>query len=106
MVKTIQKMKTTTSPMGAPQTTMGEWNNSWARMPNIVTIPTKTSKPQEVPFVPYNGGYLFKNIFQDINKQMLEISYTLNFGKLLKVAPNIKNYLWYKLFTNKPTRML
>ncbi len=48
-------MKTTTSPMGVSQTTMGEWNNSWAKMPNIVIIPTKTSKPQEVSFVPYNG---------------------------------------------------
>jgi hypothetical protein len=48
-------MKTTTSPMGVLQTIMGEWNSSWAIMPNIVIIPTKTSKPQEVPFVPYNG---------------------------------------------------
>jgi hypothetical protein len=55
MVKTIQKMKITTSPMGAPQTTMGKWNSSWARMPNIVIILTKTSKPQEVYFVPCNG---------------------------------------------------
>jgi hypothetical protein len=48
-------MKTTTSPMDVLQTTMGEWNNSWAIMPNIVRIPFKTSKPQEAPFFPYNG---------------------------------------------------
>ncbi len=41
--------------MGVFQTTMGEWNSSWAIMSNIVILPTKTSKPQEVPFVPYNG---------------------------------------------------
>jgi hypothetical protein len=55
MVKTIQKMKIVTSPTCARQTTMGEWNSSWARMPNLMIILTKTSKPQEVPFVPYYG---------------------------------------------------
>ncbi len=33
---------------------------------------------------------------------MLETSYTLNLGKLIKIAPNLKKYLWKKMKTNKP----
>lgn len=34
---------------------------------------------------------------------MLEISYILNLGQLLKMAPNLKKYLWQKL---KPKKQL
>jgi len=34
-----------------------------------------------------------EKIFQDINKQMLE-TYTLNLGQLLKIALELKKYLW------------
>jgi hypothetical protein len=33
---------------------------------------------------------------------MLETSYTLKFGKLIKITPNLKKYLWYKMKTDKP----
>ncbi len=32
--------------------------------------------------------------FQDINKPMLETSYTLNLRQLIKIVPNMKKYLW------------
>jgi hypothetical protein len=35
-----------------------------------------------------------EQIFQDINKQMLETSYTLRLGQLLKIAPDFKKYMW------------
>jgi hypothetical protein len=31
-----------------------------------------------------------EQIFQDINKQMLETTYTLKLGQLLKIAPDLK----------------
>ncbi len=42
-----------------------------------------------------------KEIFLDIGKQMLEINYTLNLGQLLKIALELKKYLWQKLNLEK-----
>ncbi len=42
-----------------------------------------------------------KEIFLDIGKQMLEISYTLNLGQLFKIALEFKKYLWQKLKLEK-----
>jgi hypothetical protein len=33
---------------------------------------------------------------------MLETSFTLNFGQLIKMAPDLNKYLWYKMKINKP----
>ncbi len=38
-----------------------------------------------------------KEIFLDISKQILETSYTLSLGQLLKIAPDLNRYLWQKL---------
>ncbi len=35
-----------------------------------------------------------KQIFQDISKQMLETTYTLRLGQLLKITPDFKIYMW------------
>ncbi len=40
-------------------------------------------------------------IFLDIGKKMLETNYTLNLGQLLKIAPELKKYLWQKLKPEK-----
>jgi hypothetical protein len=42
-----------------------------------------------------------EEIFLDIGKQMLETSYNLNLGQLLKIAPKLKKYLWQKLKLEK-----
>jgi hypothetical protein len=42
-----------------------------------------------------------KEIFLDIDKQMLETSYTLNLGQLFKIAHELKRYLWQKLNQKK-----
>jgi hypothetical protein len=38
-----------------------------------------------------------KEIFLDISKQMLKISYTSSLGHLLKITPKLKRYIWHKL---------
>ncbi len=42
-----------------------------------------------------------EEIFLDINKQMLETNYTLNLRQLLKIAHELKRYLWQKLKLEK-----
>jgi len=42
-----------------------------------------------------------EEIFLDIGKKMLERSYTLNLEHLLKIAPELKIYLWQKLKPEK-----
>ncbi len=42
-----------------------------------------------------------KGIFLNIGKQMLETNYTLNLGQLLKIALELKRYLWQKLKLEK-----
>ncbi len=57
---------------------MEGWNTTWLGMPNIT--PVDTQKPQEV--MKSQGKLIIvKEIFLDISKQMLEISYTLNLGQ-------------------------
>ncbi len=46
---------------------------------------------------PINKVMSMEQIFQDINKQMLETTYTLRLGQLLKITPNLKKYMWQKL---------
>jgi hypothetical protein len=52
--------------------------------------PIKPIKPSTFP----SKVIYVEEIFQDINKQMLETSYTLNLGQLFKIAPNLKWYMW------------
>jgi hypothetical protein len=41
-------------------------------------------------------------IFQDISKHMLETTYTIRLGQLLKITPDLKKYMWQKLKPKKP----
>jgi hypothetical protein len=43
-----------------------------------------------------------EQIFQDINKHMLEMTYTLRLGQLLKITPDLKENIWQKLKLEKP----
>jgi len=42
-----------------------------------------------------------KDIFLNVSKQMLKTSYTLNLQQLLKIAHELKIYLWKKLKLKK-----
>jgi hypothetical protein len=78
---------------------MEGWNTMWLGTLNITPF-IETPKPQE-SIVFHNKLILIKNIFQDINRQMLEISYTLNLGQLLKMVHELKIYLWQKIKLDK-----
>lgn len=71
-------MQTTSEGSSMP---MDGWNTIWPRMPDI-TPSLKIHKLQKF-IVPQSKLKLVEEIFQDVNKQMLETSYTLNLGQLL-----------------------
>jgi hypothetical protein len=60
---------------------MDGWNTIWPRMPNI-TPSLEIPKFQE-SIVPQSKLILIEEIFQDISKQMLKTSDTLNLKQLL-----------------------
>ncbi len=77
---------------------MEGWNTTQPSKPN--TTPMDAYKSQEV--VHSQGKFIIvEKIFLDIGKQMLEISYILNFGQLLKIVHELKKYLWQKLKPKK-----
>jgi hypothetical protein len=43
-----------------------------------------------------------EQIFQDINKQMMETTYTLRLGQILQITLGVKKYMWQKLKLKKP----
>jgi hypothetical protein len=43
-----------------------------------------------------------EQIFQDISKQMMETTYTLKLGQLLKLTLDLKKYMWQKIKPKKP----
>jgi hypothetical protein len=47
---------------------------------------------------------IVEEIFMDIGKQMLEKSYILSLGKLFKITPELKKYLWQKLKLEKNSK--
>jgi hypothetical protein len=59
----------------------------------ILHLILETPKPLE--FVMSQSKLIsIEEIFQDINRQMLETNHTLNLGQLLKMALELKRYLW------------
>lgn len=88
-------------PPNLPIPSTREWTTNLVRMLSFVDLikPTKlqnflSTSPSKIIYVVY--------IFQDINKQMLKISYTLNLKQLIKIVPNQKKYMWQKLKVDKP----
>jgi hypothetical protein len=57
-------------------------------------VSTKPLVPQNLYVILHNKVMCMEQIFQDINKQMLKITYTLRLGQLLKITPNLKKYMW------------
>ncbi len=66
----------------------------WLGMPNTTLVGAQ--KYQEV-VNSQEKLITVEEIFLEISKQMLETSYTLNLGQLLKIALELKRYLWKKL---------
>ncbi len=63
---------------------------------------TKAIVSQSLFTIPNNKVMYMEQIFQDINKYMLETTYTLKLSQLLKITPNLKKYMWQKLKLEKP----
>jgi hypothetical protein len=57
----------------------------------------------DVPLMVSNCIKSIKEKFKDINRQNLETKYTLNLGLLLKIALNLKRYMWQKMKPMKAT---
>ncbi len=98
MAETIQQIPKTQTQTKGPSTSMEGWNTTQLGMLHITSI--ETHKFQKV-VLSQEKLIIVKEIFQDISKQMLETSYTLNLGQLLKIAPKLKRYLWQKLKPKK-----
>ncbi len=64
-----------------------QWSTSWARLPKT-KVSTKPMAPQKIYTIPNNRDMSMEQMFQDINKQMMETTYTLRLGQLLKIAPD------------------
>ncbi len=63
---------------------------------------TKPIVPQNLSNIPNNRDMSMEQIFQDINKQMMETTYTMRLSQLLKIALDLKKYMWQKL---KPIKL-
>jgi hypothetical protein len=65
-----------------------QWNTSWVRLPKS-KVSTKPIMSQILSTTPINKFMFMEQIFQNINEQMLEMTYILKLGQLLKMAPNL-----------------
>jgi len=70
-----------------------QWNINWVGLPKI-EVSTKPIISQSLSTNFNNIIMCMEQIFQDINKQMLETTYTLKLGQLLKIALDLKKYMW------------
>jgi len=70
-----------------------QWDTSWARLLEV-EVSTEPIVPQNLSIIPNNKIMSMEQIFQNINKQMMETTYTLRLGQLLQIAPNLEKYMW------------
>ncbi len=100
MVEIIQQLHKSQAISEGSFTSIEGWNTMWPRMFDTTPF-IEPQKPQE--FVVSQSKLIsIEEIFQDINRQMLETSYTLNLGQLLKMAHELNRYLWQKMKLYKP----
>jgi hypothetical protein len=77
-----------------------QWNTSWVGLLEV-EVSTKPIVSQILIVNPINRVMSIKQIFQDISKHMLETTYTLRLGQLLKITLDFKIYMWQKLKPKK-----
>ncbi len=86
-------MQTEDPPQNLISKEKAQWSTSWAGLPKSeVSIEPIVS--QSLSTNPMNRVMFMEQIFQDISKQMLETTYTLRLGQLLKITPYLKKYMW------------
>ncbi len=104
-VKTIQEIQAEDPLESLNQKEKIQWSTSWARLPKT-KMSTKPIVPQNLSTIPNNRDMSTEQIFQDINKQMMKTTYTLKLSQLLKITPNLKEYMWQKLKPVKPNKII
>jgi hypothetical protein len=70
-----------------------QWSIGLARLPKS-KVSVEPIVSQGLYVNPINRVMSMEQIFQDINKQMLETTYTLRLGQLLKITLDLKKYMW------------
>ncbi len=100
MVKTIQQLQKVQTTNDGSFTSIEGWHTMWLGMPNT-TLSVELQNLQE-SIVSQSKLISIEEIFQDINRRMLETSYTVNLGQKLKMALELKRYLWQKMKLDKP----
>jgi hypothetical protein len=73
-----------------------QWNTSWVGLPKTM-VSIEPIAPQKLFVISNNKMMFMGKIFQNISKQMLETTYTLRLGQLLKITLDFKIYMWQKL---------
>jgi uncharacterized protein (DUF488 family) len=69
-----------------------QWNTRWARLPKSkVSIEPIVSQSLSINSI--NRVMSMEQIFQDINRQMLETTYTLRLVQLLNITLDFKKYM-------------
>ncbi len=76
------------------------WNTSGARLLKV-EVSIKPMVPQNLSIIPNNIVMSMEHIFKYINKQMMETTYTMKLGQLLKITLDLKKYMWQKLKPKK-----
>ncbi len=104
-MKTIQEIQAEDPLESLNQKEKIQWSTSWARLPKT-KMSTKPIVPQNLSTIPNNRDMSTEQIFQDINKQMMKTTYTLKLSQLLKITPNLKEYMWQKLKPVKPNKII
>jgi hypothetical protein len=62
-----------------------QWSTSWARLPKT-KVSTKSIVSQNLSTIPNNRDMSMEQIFQDMNKQMMETTYSSRLDQILKIA--------------------
>jgi hypothetical protein len=83
-------------PQSLNQKEKTQWSTTWARLLET-EVSIKPIVPQNLYDIPNNRVMFMEQIFQDINKSMLETTYNLRLGQLLKRTLDLKKYMWHKL---------
>ncbi len=83
-------------PKSLNQKEKTQWSTSWVGSLDF-EMSIEPIVPKTLFVIPNNKVMSMEQIFQDTNKQMLETTYTLRLGQLLKITLDLKKYMWQKL---------
>ncbi len=92
-----------------PLESLNQKENTWLNTSWVAILEQHYQKqryPQNLSTIPNNRFMPMEQIFQDINKQMLKITYTLKLSQFFKIRLDLKKYTWQKLKLNIVIKMI